>query len=91
MKFRKKEVFEAYQCFKGSLDDDVVPYSEHYLAIDNGGDICPKCKNIFDEHVWIDTIEDQYIVCPGEWIVTGTKGERFSMEDQVFKDTYEPI
>lgn len=39
---------------------------------------------------WIDTLEG-HIVCPGDWIITGVKGERYPCKPDIFKMTYEPV
>jgi hypothetical protein len=42
------------------------------------------------DHGWIDTLEGGHIVCPGDWIITGVKGERYPCKPDVFAMTYEP-
>ena len=40
---------------------------------------------------WIETLEGWYEVSPGNWIITGIKGEKYPCGDDVFRATYEPI
>ena len=40
------------------------------------------------DHGWIDTLEGGHIVCPGDWIITGVKGENYPIKDSIFKETY---
>ena len=42
------------------------------------------------EHGWIDTLEAGHNVCPGDWIITGVKGERYPCKPDIFEQTYEP-
>ena len=56
-----------------------------------GTTICPKCKRTMNEHGWIDTPEDGHVVCPGDWIITGVKGERYPCKPDIFKLTYELV
>ena len=39
---------------------------------------------------WIDTLEGGHIVCPGDWIITGIKKEKYPCKPDVFAATYEP-
>lgn len=39
---------------------------------------------------WIDTLEGGHIVTPGDWIITGVKGEHYPCKPDVFTLTYEP-
>lgn len=43
-----------------------------------------------DTHGWIDTLEGPMRVSPGDWIVTGVKGERYPVKPDIFEATYEP-
>lgn len=52
---------------------------------------CEKCGNIMHLHGWIDTLEGGHIVCPGDWIITGVKGERYPCKVDIFAATYELV
>lgn len=52
---------------------------------------CQHCCLYMDVHGWIDTKEGGHIVCPGDWIITGVKGERYPCKPDIFKQTYERI
>ncbi len=52
---------------------------------------CSKCNQIMHKHGWIDTLEGNHIVCPGDWIITGVAGERYPCKPEIFKATYEPV
>lgn len=43
------------------------------------------------EHGSIRTLEGRHIVCPGDWIITGVKGEHYPCKPDVFEATYEPV
>lgn len=55
-----------------------------------GDQECRHCKMTMNVHGWIDTLEGGHIVCPGDWIITGVKGERYPCKPDVFAATYEP-
>jgi hypothetical protein len=52
---------------------------------------CEKCGTITHLHGWIDTLEGGHIVCPGDWIITGVKGEHYPCKPDIFSMTYEPV
>lgn len=77
MKFVKKPVeIEATQWFKHGDHPEVVPYpSQHELAGKG----------------WIRTLEGDHTVTPGDWIITGVKGEHYPCKPDIFEMTYEPV
>ena len=56
-----------------------------------GTKICQHCGKILHLHGWIDTLEGGHNVCPGDWIITGIKGEHYPCKPDIFKQLYEPI
>lgn len=50
---------------------------------------CEQCGRIHHVHGWIDTLEQGHRVCPGDWIITGVKGERYPCKPDIFEATYE--
>lgn len=50
-----------------------------------------QCGRIMHDHGWIDTLEGGHIVCPGDWIITGVKGERYPCKPDIFEATYEKV
>ena len=53
-----------------------------------GADICPTCGHTMHDHGWIDTLEGGHIVCPGDYIITGVKGEHYPCKPDIFNATY---
>lgn len=104
MKFRKKPVvIEATQWFKNGdhphdysteeqerqgWEGEVVRYFRHPDVSDDK--ICEHCRNIMHDHGWVDTLEGGHIVCVGDWIITGVKGEHYPCKPDIFQMTYEP-
>ena len=90
MKFRKKPVvIDAQQWFESESHPSVRPlYSTPAL-----GDLvkCEHCSKIRQAHGWIETLEGGHIVCPGDWIITGVKGELYPCKPDIFEMTYEPF
>ncbi|QHD50044.1 hypothetical protein [Vreelandella aquamarina] len=52
---------------------------------------CSYCGKTMHVHGWIDTLEGGHIVCPGDWIITGVKGERYPCKPDIFEATYEAV
>jgi hypothetical protein len=76
MKFRKKPVvIEATQWFKHG-DHPAVFISRFAVETTRLG--------------LIDTLEGEMMVTPGDWIITGVKGEHYPCKPDIFELTYEP-
>jgi hypothetical protein len=52
---------------------------------------CEQCGEPHHIHGWIDTLEQGHRVCPGDWIITGVKGERYPCKPDIFAATYERV
>lgn len=52
---------------------------------------CHFCRNKMHDHGWIDTLEGGHIVCPGDWVITGVKGEHYPCKPDIFAATYDPV
>lgn len=57
----------------------------------DGQERCKHCNNIMHIHGWIDTLEGGHIVCPGDWIIKGVKGEFYPCKPDIFEATYEVV
>ena len=50
----------------------------------------PMVKKHFKSDMgYIDTLEGAHIVTPGDWIITGVKGEFYPCKPDIFELTYE--
>lgn len=96
MKFRKKPiVIEATQWFhngdhaegQARTEGNIVPYFHPGRP---GISPCAHCDKLMQAHGWIDTLEGGHIVCPGDWVITGIKGEHYPCKPDIFSNTYEP-
>ncbi len=76
MKYRKKPVvIEATQWFK--MGD--------HPAVE------PPFKPVGTVLGWIKTLEGGHIVKPGDFIITGVKGEHYPCKPDIFELTYEEV
>lgn len=78
MKFRKKPV---------------VIEAEQFLPDD---DIFPESLGVYQDQssetgYSIDTLEGKHEVTPGDWIITGVKGEKYPCKPDIFAMTYESV
>ena len=103
---KKPVVIEATQWFKNGdhPEDDVHLISggrtpaesegkvvrRYRNPIGDGNEFCQFCKNPMHVHGWIDTLEGGHIVCPGDWIIKGVKGEFYPCKPDIFEQTYVP-
>lgn len=72
-----------------SGEGKVVRYFRHPRVPDDRE--CEECGRPMKDHGWIDTLEGGHRVCPGDWIITGVRGERYPCKPDIFEQTYEPV
>ncbi|MCK5012737.1 MAG: hypothetical protein KAS66_02870 [Candidatus Omnitrophica bacterium] len=48
-------------------------------------------QNISGGAVYINTLEGKMRADPGDWIITGIKGERYPIKPDIFEETYELV
>lgn len=80
-KFRKKPVvIEAVQWHPGAHVDGVTEQvHDAGLGTEPSG------------FGWVNTLEGPLKVRPGDWIITGVKGEKYPCKPDIFAATYEPV
>ncbi len=72
----------------GDADGDAVRYGCQPGVPYNK--MCGKCGGVMGNHGWIDAlVEGVHIVCPGDWIITGARGERYPCKPDIFAATYD--
>jgi len=78
VKYRKKPVvIEATQWFKDGDHWAVAKYQSNVQQLEGCG--------------WIKTLEGVHIVRPGDYIITGVKGEHYPCKPDILEMTYEPV
>jgi len=87
MKYRKKPVvIEAVQWFKHGDHPAVVE-----LPPDHPIEERAFAANIIAAFGWVRTLEGGHVVSPGDWIITGVKGENYPCKPDIFEATYEAV
>jgi hypothetical protein len=87
MKFRKTAIVEADQYFPDK------PWPEGVVEIP------PGVRDTIEERsvaslvncAWVGTLEGGHLVSPGDWIITGVRGEKYPCKPDIFKATYEAV
>lgn len=95
---KKAIVIEAEQWFEVTYDADGPggaknPHLlvDHYRKTEVPPDrICTDCGQTMFQHGWIDTYKGGHVVCPGDWIIVGVKGERYPCKPCIFTEVYCP-
>ena len=80
MRYRKRPVVidaVKYEPDKG-IEDGIEEINGHMMA-DGKGVPTP----------YINTLEGKHYISPGDWIITGVKGERYPIKGDIFEMTYE--
>ena len=39
----------------------------------------------------VETLEGTMVGYPGDWLITGVKGEKYPCRDDIFRETYEEV
>ena len=94
-RFRKKpveveaELFIQASCVWPPIKPYQVPWWRRMLWFRLR--LCKHCGLMLSRHGWIETLEGGHIACPGDWIITGIKGEKYPCKPDIFYATYEPV
>jgi len=95
-KYRKKPVvIEARQWFNLGDHPEVKQYNIAMQKLEDlpksNGVFCSGCNKEFMHHGNVKTLEGWHIVCPGDWIIKGVKGEFYPCKPDIFAATYEKV
>lgn len=78
-------MIEAVQWFKEGDHPAVTMFRARNLHA------CEHCKKEMYEHGKCPTLEGHHLVCPGDWVITGIKGEQYPCKPDIFEATYELV
>lgn len=81
-------IVEAVQWFKFGDEPSVLKFNSPVMIESE----CKHCSGVLPtEHGWIQTLEGGHIVCPGDWVITGVRGEKYPCKPDIFEATYDPV
>jgi hypothetical protein len=86
--FRKKPVVVEAVQFVHHADAEAMGLS---MVDDKNHYLCPVCNQSMRLHCLVETKEGVMRACPGDWIITGVKGEVYPCKPDIFAATYEPV
>ena len=90
-KFRKKPVvIEAVQWFAWQQKDETPAHDAVVYGYEDTGVEPPGPHERGIGYGYIQTLEGRMMVSPGDWIITGVRGERYPCKPDIFEATYEP-
>lgn len=89
-KFRKKPIVIEAEQFNGyPPDGQYATRGAVVMPLGVGSGIC-ECGARLEAHGAIKTLEGRMKACPGDWVITGVKGEHYPCKPDIFAATYEP-
>jgi hypothetical protein len=92
---RKPVVVEASQWNAHGDHSEVSPLRteemQDQIGLPERRGVCRYCGREMLEHGWINTLEGGHIVCPGDWIIKGIKGEFYACKPDVFAQSYDEV
>lgn len=95
MFYRKKPItIQAFQITDWCMEDlNRTPYwFTNAIALDiNANNSVTIKKDLGEWKIKINTLEGEYTVTKGWWIIKGIKGELYPCKDEIFINTYEKI
>lgn len=84
MKYRKKPVIIEAEVYKFGMEDGFVAFDRYDPETDTVEFDCVK-------RPYINTLEGKHYISPGDYIITGIKGERYPCKPDIFAMTYELV
>lgn len=90
MQFRKKPVVIDAVQFHGFQPDERVERGAVVVPLGVGPGVC-ECGAGLEAHGAVKTLEGRMKACPGDWIITGIKGEHYPCKPDIFAATYDQV
>ena len=90
-KFRKKPVVIEAEQYRVGMEDGVVPFGESVFLDVNLSAIWAKTGENPGGVPYIKTLEGEMFISPGDWIITGVKGEKYPCKPDIFEETYDAV
>ena len=89
--YRKKPIVIQAEQWEPGVNDHIVEATGMVIGSDGSIKVCGSGRDndVPAGYGLIPTIEGAHIVSPGDWIIIGTKGERYPCKPDIFEMTYE--
>jgi hypothetical protein len=79
-KYRKRPLVIEAEPYRPGLEDGIEEINAH-MMVDGKGIPTP----------YISTLQGRYYIWPSDYIVTGIKGERYPVKQDIFEASYELV
>lgn len=89
-KFRKRPVVIEAEQWLGP-ESKIGGVEEHRGCTDHFCTVCGGTALLSKPVFYVRTLEGPLKVSPGDWIITGIKGEKYPCKPDIFEATYEPV
>jgi hypothetical protein len=76
LKYRKKPIVIDAEPYHEGLEDGIEKYGSKEFPINRP---------------YINTLEGKHYINPTDWIITGVRGERYPIKEDIFLETYEKV
>jgi hypothetical protein len=86
VKYRKKPIVIEAERYEKGMEDGFLLLCDNIVVGSND----PRAK-AFESVPVIQTLEGPHQISPGDYIITGIKGERYPCKPDIFELTYEPV
>jgi hypothetical protein len=86
-KYVKKPVVVDAEVYHKGLEDGFVPF----YMLGSAYDDLKRAWFTEDQIPYIETLEGRHYISPGDYIITGVKGERYPCKPDIFKMTYNKL
>lgn len=98
MKFRKKPVVvEAVQITHAMLENFATSGGALPAGVSTRFERAGLASTlatdaaVFSVRAFVKTLEGEMTITPGDWLITGVKGEKYPCKPDIFEATYEPV
>ncbi|MFT9498261.1 hypothetical protein [Anaerosolibacter sp.] len=91
MKYRKKPVVIEAEQWAPHKNSQFIQQAKLNMIDSDTDWTCKECGNRASLHANCPTLEGWHIVCPGDYIIKGIKGEFYPCKPDIFEMTYEIV
>lgn len=80
------DTVEAFQWFNNVTAELLMELQNYLFTASYEAGKCPQCLLKMEDHGWLQ--EGGYIVCPGDWVITGLNDRRYTYKASAFELSY---
>jgi hypothetical protein len=97
MKYRKKPIIVDAEVYEKGLEEGFEcraygkAFDQCFFDCGNEREYKENCIKKGRSVPFIRTLEGPYYITPGDYIITGVKGERYPCKPDIFAATYEKV